>query len=523
MGPRGAFADVASDHPAAILVFPKLIVDTSGGLDTVVRISNVSETELDVYCFYVNATPKCSLGIAGATSCFPNRSFCSFPGLTDGKCEPFWQETDFLIQLTKDQPTGWLVSGGEGLGCQFFRGVCSNDGTTSCAVDSECPSRHCVLPPCLPLDGNPGGRIGFNGQTNEGVVPVSPQDPFIGELKCIAVDNGQRPIARNDLIGEVIIGRQETGPRDSIDVSGYNAIGIPAIEDVCQENKICSLTGTSCANAPCVGVNDRDKTLVLGGPTEDAEYQGCPNILILDHYFDGAIDPTITNVCQLDGTCSVTGIACANDNECIDNICRALSCTVTGTPCVMDADCANTCDPDNLCTLSGEHCVHDEDCTDPTFKTRVATDLTLVPCTEDFENQRPEISKTAAQFLVFNEFEQRLSTSTSVECFKEIRLSSIDTSPDDRSRSIFSAGVAGTLTGQTRIRGAEGQGSAGPGIAGNGLLGIAEEFRCGGPKYQFPLCGYVDQPERLLSAAAKNLHIQGRRPQADFIYLPGAN
>ena len=33
--------------------------------------------------------------------------------------------------------------------------------------------------------------------------------------------------------------------------------------------------------------------------------------------------------------------------------------------------------------------------------------MTLVPCTEDFENQRPEISKTTAQFLVFNEFEQR--------------------------------------------------------------------------------------------------------------------
>ena len=271
-------ADVASDHPAAILVFPKLIVDTSNGLDTVVRISNVSDTELDVYCFYVNATPRCSLEIAGAGTCFPNRQFCLPPegsGLQSGQCKVKWQETDFLFQLTKNQPTGWLVSGGEGLGCQFFRGVCSNDGTTSCAVDSECPSRHCVLPPCLPLDGNPGGRIGFNGQTNEGVVPISPQDPFIGELKCIAVDNGQRPIARNDLIGEVIIGRQETGPRASIDVSGYNAIGIPALEDICQENKICSSLATQCDRAPCTGVNNRDKTLVLGG-SDRAGVSGLP-------------------------------------------------------------------------------------------------------------------------------------------------------------------------------------------------------------------------------------------------------
>jgi len=56
--------------------------------------------------------------------------------------------------------------------------------------------------------------------------------------------------------------------------------------------------------------------------------------------------------------------------------------------------------------------------------------------------------------------------------------------------------------------------------AGNALLGVAEEFRCGGPKFQFPLCNFVDDPEDLVSATAKNLHIQGRRPQSDFIYLP---
>ena len=80
--------------------------------------------------------------------------------------------------------------------------------------------------------------------------------------------------------------------------------------------------------------------------------------------------------------------------------------------------------------------------------------------------------------------------------------------------------MAGTLTGQTRIRGADG-GSVGAGIAGNGLLGIAEEFRCGGPQYQFPLCGYVDEPEHLVSAAAKNLHIQGRRPQSGLHLFAG--
>src|SRR5262249_21392062 len=59
--PRHALADIASDHPAAILVFPKLLVDTSSGLDTIIRISNVSDSPINVYCFYVDATPKCSL------------------------------------------------------------------------------------------------------------------------------------------------------------------------------------------------------------------------------------------------------------------------------------------------------------------------------------------------------------------------------------------------------------------------------------------------------------------------------
>jgi hypothetical protein len=183
-----------------------------------------------------------------------------------------------------------------------------------------------------------------------------------------------------------------------------------------------------------------------------------------------------------------------------------------------DSDCENTCAPDNLCTLSGERCLNDEDCTSPVFQTRVTSDLTLVPCTQDFENQRSELSKTTAQFLVFNEFEERFSTSTQIECFKEVRLSNIETPMNER--SIWSAGTAGTLTGQTRIRGTEGSGVVPGGEAGYSLLGVVEEFRCGGPKYQFPLCGWVDDPEQLVSTSAKNLHIQGRRPQPDFIYLP---
>lgn len=528
-GPQVALADIASDHPAAILVFPKILVDTANGLDTLIRLSNVSDTSINVYCFYVNATPQCTLGLDPVTSCFPNefRCFGEFQGETQsGDCRAKWQETDFLIRLTQDQPTGWLVSEGESINCRFIDGLCSNDGTTRCDMDADCgPGNRCVQPPCLPLFDGPFGRTGPNGQVNEGAVPPSPEDPFIGELKCIAVDEALRPVARNDLKGEVLIGEVLPGPDQEIELAGYNAIGIPALLNVCQANKTCSLSGATCqVDQNCTSTNNRDNTLVIGGPPAAAEYEGCPNILILDHFFDGAVDPLIHNFCQLDGTCSVSGVMCLNDNDCVDNVCQNNFCTVTGTACPGgNVDCQNTCDlANNICTLSGErHCLSNDDCTEPTFQARVVTELTLVPCTEDFENQRPDLSSTKVQFLVFNEFEQRLSTGTTVECFKETRLSDID-SLTQNERSIFSVGVEGTLTGQTRIRGVVNEDPKVAGRTGNALVGVAEEFRCSGPKYQFPLCNFVDSgpPGPLVSAAAKNLHFQGRRPQADFIYLP---
>jgi len=491
-----ARADIASDHPAAILVFPKLLVDTANGIDTLIRISNVAETPLNVYCFYVNATPTCT--IPGG-SCFPDQLSCQavVGGQTFiGSCLPQWQPADFIFRLTREQPTGWVVSRGETVNCPFLDGVCSNDGTTACQRDTQCGAgNRCVLPPCFPLDGGPLGRTGPGGQINEGAIPPSPSDPFIGELKCIAVDETLSPVARNDLIGEALIGNQSAGAGNHIELIGYNAVGIPGIP----------------------GKGNRDDTLVLGGSEEDAEYEGCPNILILDHFFDGAVDPILQNLCQDDNICSLSHTECVNDNDCLENIClNATSCSVSGTPCATDDDCANACDlGTNTCEITGTHCLSDEECVAPDFEVRLATDLTLVPCTQDFEGRELDLSRTVAQFLVFNEFETRFSTSRTVDCFKEIQISNLDTT--DNTRSIFSAGVSGTLTGQSRIRGVVEEDNIGRG--GNTLIGIAEEFRCGGAKYQFPVCDMVDS-DRLISGAGKNLHFQGRRPQSDFIYLP---
>ena len=93
----------------------------------------------------------------------------------------------------------------------------------------------------------------------------------------------------------------------------------------------------------------------------------------------------------------------------------------------------------------------------------VLTDLTLVPCGDDFLRQEP--GEATAQYLVFNEFEQRFSTSKKVDCFFERQLSLIDTGTS--TRSIFSFNVQGSLVGQTRIRG------VGTANTGHGLLGVA--------------------------------------------------
>ncbi len=128
------------------------------------------------------------------------------------------------------------------------------------------------------------------------------------------------------------------------------------------------------------------------------------------------------------------------------------------------------------------------------------TDLTLVPCGDDFSAIQPGV--VTAQFLVYNEFEQRFSASKKVDCFFEKQLSLIDTS--NPLRSIWAAGVAGTLAGQTRIRG------VGSANTGRGLLGVARGFE-------------RSAVTALESGTAYNLFQQGEPKdgtQPDLIILP---
>ena len=111
------------------------------------------------------------------------------------------------------------------------------------------------------------------------------------------------------------------------------------------------------------------------------------------------------------------------------------------------------------------------------------TDLTLVPCNEDFENQIPKW--VTVQFIVYNEYEERYSTSITVSCFLETELANIG--------QVFTYGFLGTEVAQAIITPVvQPDGSSG------GLVGIAERITT------------VEVASPAIAArAAYNLHSEG--------------
>ena len=384
-----ARADVASDKPGAILVFPKIVVDTQGVFgaptDTEIQISNTSNHVIAARCFWANATSHCSQNGKACTATDTHLCTAGDVCVPDSNCK----ETDFKMTLTKRQPISFTAN--EGLLTFPLNGV-------------------------TPVNGH--SPFGPDGQSNRGsdgspssVLPV-PENPFVGELKCVEVDpNSFLPTKgfdpanglTGDLKGEATIVAVETD--GDVDARKYNAIGIQA-------------TGTQ---------DTTPLTLTIGGTTP--EYNGCPKTLILNHLFDDA----------------------------------------------------------EVSTSAGS--------------ATVDTDITFVACSEDFNLQQP--GGATLQFLVFNEFEQRFSTSTRFSCFKEIQLSDIDTrpGPSGNGQSIFNIGVQGTLGGQTRIRPVEGA------TQGNGVLAVAESFWT---------CD--SGPDGVCSAAA-NVHFTGTTTKPDQLIL----
>ncbi len=200
-----ARADVTSEKAASVLVFPKVVASASE--DTIIQIVNTSNSLIQAHCNYIDA--RLFDVVTGQR--------CSRPSAT---CQALWQETDFDIWLTRQQPTHWSVANG--------RQVDLTDGI-----------------------GNDGS--GFD----PGHIPPKPD--FEGELKCVEVTASGEPVAGNHLRGSAVL------VASSGDTSRYNAIGIEANPDAQPSNPLV-LDGEVYAACP--------EKLWLNHFAEDAEHGG---------------------------------------------------------------------------------------------------------------------------------------------------------------------------------------------------------------------------------------------------------
>jgi hypothetical protein len=230
-----AQADVSSDKPGSVVLWPKVIAD--GTRDTLITLTNTRNEQAYAHCEYVQA-----LGICSVTG-----SFCSVPNAAPGSpgaCEPIagnvcdqqWQSADFDVALTRQQPTIWRVSTGR-VDNPFL------------PADGECDL-------VLPVNPTDALRQSCPGLFLIGQVPPAPDQPFRGQLTCIQINVDGGANASNGLKGEATI---ET--LGSEQISTYNSINVEAIEGG--------------------GV---DGLIRLNG----VEYSACPPAVEVSHYSRGA-------------------------------------------------------------------------------------------------------------------------------------------------------------------------------------------------------------------------------------------
>jgi hypothetical protein len=377
--------------------------------------------------------------------CFYVNAQLTIPGVPEHPIlnPPLWLETDFQIRLTRQQPTQWFASYGRPV-----------DPFDTCLPEDLKPTCYPVRDVAALVDGHGFDFAGLG--IDPGAVPPLPPD-FVGELKCVEVDAAGTPIGGNHLKGEATI--RDIPQRIGIDISKYNAIGI---------------AGTDLAGATG---ND----LHLDNPSNGApqgQYDACPAETILNHFAEGAEDPVI--------------VAGGAGRRCAEN---------PGTLCTDDGDCGDTpCVVGGVCSDNEDPCTENSDCTEGAtcLLAGIGTELTVVPCSQDFENQQP--AEVTIQFLVYNEFEARFSTSTSVICWKNIRLQDIGNT------NVFDVAVLGSDVAQTFLTPAD--------QADGGFVAVAESFRRNALGEQ--------------ARAAMNVHTRGDRLDAadgftfDHIVLPDA-
>ena len=283
-----AGADVVSDRPGSVTIWPKVIAD--GTRDTLITLTNTSNGQAYAHCNYVNGLGFCRL--SGAYCTLPSASAVATapacPGGAADVCDLQWQELDFDVILTRQQPTIWRVSTGR-----------RDDPLQE--PDAECEP-----------DGNSQNCPGFFliGQ----VVP--PVQPFAGELRCIQVAADGSALSGNAFKGEATL---ETIAKAAVDlpppagipvlstqISKYNSINIRAVRPPSGDPAILPLNG------------------VVPGTDPFNVYNACPEAVEFTNYSVGAedlvadsIDPTACDDtpagCPV--TTEITVIPCRIDYE----------------------------------------------------------------------------------------------------------------------------------------------------------------------------------------------------------------
>ena len=372
-----ARADVTSDTPGSIVIFPKVIAD--GTRDTLIQLTNTSNMGTSAHCWYFDATNNC-------------------------------QPNNFFVDLTPQQPIWWRASTGRFTG--ETRCNSGLDGYKVCSTAADCSTDvKCVATQGIFL-GN-----------------VPPRIHFQGELKCVQVDSSGVPMAANSLKGDALLETLASGQ-----VSEYNAI---AVQGMANPAPVCSggpFDGQSCNPAqPNDNVNCCSQSSGLCGTCttqlklDNTTYNACPRDLVVTHYAEGASD------------------------------------LFTGAT--------------------------------------VRSEITLVPCTEDIETDRPTSLTSVpviANFRVVDEIESAaLSGAIPFTCWLNVSLDDI------RLGGIYDSSVVGTFV-KTRIPTASSAPNA-------GLLGVLEEFHTLGLDTVGPAAP---------GSAAVNLHGQGSRSGGDVITLP---
>ncbi len=215
-----------TERPGSLLIFPK--VSCSGQRDTVIQVSNTGNMPDTLHCFYLNGAPG-----------------------RNGR--PLCTSTDFLITLTKQQPTHWHV--------------CTGRSTLPLAGAPDIP---CAAPSGVMCQSDQAGL-------SPGIIPPV-TDGFEGALVCAESDEDGTPLIMNAVKGEATI--EGPGP----DVSKYNGLAFQG----------------------SASKSNNDDTLDLDG----VEYAACPADERFNFIPAGQNDPVIEEIGN-GGVCSIsTTIGC---------------------------------------------------------------------------------------------------------------------------------------------------------------------------------------------------------------------